>query len=41
MSMLTDPNVTKGDVCKHLGVSRPTLAKALAGHKGVVSESLF
>ncbi|EAP96281.1 hypothetical protein V12B01_24984 [Vibrio splendidus 12B01] len=41
VSMLTDPNVTKGDICKHLGISRPTLAKALAGYDGMVNESLF
>jgi DNA invertase Pin-like site-specific DNA recombinase len=41
VSMLADSSVTKGDVCKHLGVSRPTLAKALAGFEGTVNESLF
>lgn len=32
-AMLLDPNITKAEVAKHFGVSRPTLNKGLAGNR--------
>ncbi|QDP00668.1 recombinase family protein [Thalassotalea sp. PS06] len=40
-SMLLDPNVTKVTVAKHLGVSRPTLDKALSDTAHDGQQSIF